>query len=333
VNRPKDTLLIPFARRRADGRMVDVSQVDSGLDCNCECPGCDQTVLARKCTAKISHFAHAVSAACEGALESSLHAAAKQIITALGFVWLPRSLAGIGRTKFVFARCETEKARNKIRPDLTLYTKGGKPLAIEVCVTHEIDDTKEKYVRSQKLACIEYDLGDLPRDLTYAELNRRFVEDEVFGEWVFNEKAEALEEQRAEEARRRMKQAEEKENAEERRQRTELEAWLKSPHAKPKELVVLGEPEHGTVTPCPIRRRGSVEKFKGLAFADIDCPKCAYFAGRCESPAVVKCIGHFPKLALADDEIVRRFGGNITKREPKWPSAHAEVSSTDENPF
>jgi len=38
------------------------------------------------------------------------------VIVELGFVWLPESHAR-KKAKFVFAWCEVEKARDKIRPD------------------------------------------------------------------------------------------------------------------------------------------------------------------------------------------------------------------------
>jgi hypothetical protein len=321
-------LKLPFGLRTIDQRYVDAMDVPNGKSCGCICPVCREGLIAKnQGQFKVEHFAH--RADCEGAYESILHGAAKQVIVELGFVWLPASHAG-KKAQFVFARCEVEKARDKVRPDLTVFTKRGRPLAIEVCVTHEIDELKEEYLRSQKLACIEYDLDDLPRELTYAELKRRFAEGEIDGEWIFNEKHEAIEARIAEEEAKRLRHEEERAAEAEKRQRAELNVWLASPHAKAKELSIHRVENHGYIRECPIRRRGSVEKFKGLAFADRDCPKCPFCTGRTET--IVKCIGHFPKLALVDDEIVHRFGGNITRRKPSWAGTVDEVAA-DRNPF
>lgn len=309
------TLLIPFARRLADLRMVDAEAVMSGKDCGCVCPGCGKPVVARHCTVKTSHFAHVVTAVCDGALESSLHAAAKQAIVELGFVWLPESLAG-KKMKFEFAHAEVETQRNRLRPDLTLYTKGGKPLAVEVFVTNEISTEKEEQLKSLKLACVEYHLNYVPRDLTYEELKRRFAADEVYGTWVYNKKAALAAKQRAKEMIQRIQEEEAKQCALERRQQAELQEWLRSPNAKAKELAVRMHSGYGVVTPCPIRRRGTVEQFKPLALANRDCSRCPYCVK--QTAFVVTCIGHFPKLALKDGEIVRRFGGNFTKRNSDW---------------
>lgn len=52
-------------------------------------------------------------------------------------------------------------------------------------------------LQRQKLACIEFDLSDLPRGITYAELTAMFYEDRVASRWIFNEKLAAEERRRA----------------------------------------------------------------------------------------------------------------------------------------
>lgn len=328
------TLLIPFARRRSDGLMVDALAVASGKNCDCECPGCNKQVVARHCTVKTSHFAHMAMTACEGALESSLHAAAKQAIMELGFVWLPESLAGKS-TKFVFARGEIEPKRDRIRPDLILYTKAGKPLAVEIFVTHELGVEKEEHLRKLKLACVEYHLNFISRDLTYVELKRMFAENEVSGVWAYNEKAAAVAEQRAKVQMQRIEREEAEQRAVELRQQAELQVWLGSPHARARALPVQEISGRYYITSCPIRRRGAVEAFKGLAFADTDCPDCPYCVGRTMPqgiPTEVRCIGHFPKLALKDHAIIRQFGGGVPEREASWQMRPSGIGVTNREP-
>lgn len=86
------------------------------------------------------------------------------------------------------------------------------------------------------------------------------------------------------------------------------------------------------ITSCPIRRRGAVEAFKGLAFADTDCPECPYCVGRAmpnRIPTEVRCIGHFPKLALKDDTIIRQFGGRVPEREASWQMRPTGIGDTN----
>jgi hypothetical protein len=123
-----------------------------------------------------------------------------------------------------------------------------------------------------------------------------------------------------------------REKAIERRQQMELKEWRKSPHAKPKDLVIQGDGGRGIVIPCPIQRRGKLENFKGIAFAELDCPQCPFCVKRTKT--TVSCIGHFPKLALKDDQIVRQFGGSIRNEELLSTSPLGEqMSNREPDPF
>lgn len=48
--------LIPFGLK--DGRLVDISGVERGLNCGCICPSCGQRVVARFGSVTTPHFAH-----------------------------------------------------------------------------------------------------------------------------------------------------------------------------------------------------------------------------------------------------------------------------------
>lgn len=51
------SVLIPFAEQ--NGRLVDITQVVSGKACNCTCPSCGQSLVARKGNSeRVHHFAH-----------------------------------------------------------------------------------------------------------------------------------------------------------------------------------------------------------------------------------------------------------------------------------
>ncbi|NVJ65337.1 MAG: hypothetical protein HWE16_02525 [Gammaproteobacteria bacterium] len=52
-------VLIPFAKNKITGKIVSVEEVDSGLNCGCECLFCKVDMVARKGSDKrIDHFAH-----------------------------------------------------------------------------------------------------------------------------------------------------------------------------------------------------------------------------------------------------------------------------------
>ena len=63
-----------------DGRILHISQVESGLACRCVCPGCKDRLVARKGLEKAPHFAHHGEVPCGHALESALHKLAKEVI-------------------------------------------------------------------------------------------------------------------------------------------------------------------------------------------------------------------------------------------------------------
>jgi hypothetical protein len=58
--------------RTASGRIAHVSQVERGLDCNCICPSCDESLVARQGDVKSWHFAHSSGSACKGAFSAAL---------------------------------------------------------------------------------------------------------------------------------------------------------------------------------------------------------------------------------------------------------------------
>ena len=49
---------IPFARSRDLGRLCEISEVPSGRRCNCVCPSCGQSVIARQGEKNEWHFGH-----------------------------------------------------------------------------------------------------------------------------------------------------------------------------------------------------------------------------------------------------------------------------------
>lgn len=136
------TLKLPFGLRVADGRLVDASRqsVPNGAGCGCVCPACNAKLIARnEGRFKIAHFAHGVE--CGEAYETAVHEAAKQIIRELQFVWLPASILG-PKKKFEFTGHTLEKKFDRLIPDVTVWRNPERKLAVEVFVTHKVDDAK-----------------------------------------------------------------------------------------------------------------------------------------------------------------------------------------------
>lgn len=62
-----------------DGRFVNVDDVKTGLDCNCVCPACIESLIAKnRGLARVHLFAHKSGSECALAYESMLHLLAKE---------------------------------------------------------------------------------------------------------------------------------------------------------------------------------------------------------------------------------------------------------------
>lgn len=64
-----------------DSVITSISNVESGLKCGCVCPACGEPIIAKKGTKMMHHFAHHAGHNCEYGYESSLHLAAKDILS------------------------------------------------------------------------------------------------------------------------------------------------------------------------------------------------------------------------------------------------------------
>ena len=65
----------------ADGKLIHVDSVSTGLACKCFCPHCKSELVAKNGgNRKVHHFAHANGSDCVGAIESALHKMAKDIL-------------------------------------------------------------------------------------------------------------------------------------------------------------------------------------------------------------------------------------------------------------
>lgn len=192
----RSALRLPYGM--LDGKLTHVSQVLSGLACGCRCPGCDAPLVAKKGKANLHHFAHAKDADCGGGVETALHLAAKEIIERRKCIFLPavevvsktlsyhKVLANIAPEKdYSLDQVALERRVDSIVPDLLAYVRG-RPIAIEIRVTHAVDEEKTTRFRSLGLSAIEIDLSKAPRTFTLEELEPFVIGPGPHKSWVFN---------------------------------------------------------------------------------------------------------------------------------------------------
>ena len=179
-----------------DGNIVSIDEVQNGKDCGCVCPACGNKLWARKGEQRMHHFAHEPHTHCEYGYESSLHLAAKDILSRSEkmvippiYVEFPQS----GKSKELLYlkkeipvdRVELEKRFDDIIPDIVVYS-GDKYFFIEIYVTHPIDDEKLKKLKEKNISTIEIDLSKIKRDISVEELSDILLKTSPQKSWKYN---------------------------------------------------------------------------------------------------------------------------------------------------
>lgn len=193
------SLLQSFAMDK-EGRIRSVEEVARGLACECVCPSCGDSVIARQGDIREWHFAHAAESDCEGGTETALHLAAKQLLLESGGlsvpeirtqreVRLPDGRVGKGEAHrperwIDFQSVEAEKTVGTIRPDIVAVT-GHTMLFIEVAVTHFVDEEKRAVLASYEVPTIEINLASFQGEhWSWERLEEFVIENTQLKRWV-----------------------------------------------------------------------------------------------------------------------------------------------------
>ena len=117
--RPKQKPYLTYALD-AEGKLIHVDSVSTGLACKCFCPHCKGELVAKNGgNRKVHHFAHANGSDCVGAIESALHKMAKDILQEHKLIMLPPvQQGGIGKqTAFDKIEVEVFAKELSLRPE------------------------------------------------------------------------------------------------------------------------------------------------------------------------------------------------------------------------
>lgn len=194
-------LLLPFAKRLSDDRLVGPDEVPRGQACNCVCPGCEHPVIAKHGTEKVWHFAHAKTSDCASAYEKSVHELAKQMLSERKVILVPNLLVTVG-ARDAFGRtiheqeaifksrlvkldsCICGKTLGGVTPDV-FGTTNGREVLVEITVFHRLMPDKRDRLQETRKASFEIDLSlfktvQATRELLEQELfenpnNRRWI--------------------------------------------------------------------------------------------------------------------------------------------------------------
>ena len=179
-----------------DGNIVSIADVPSGKKCGCVCPACGGELIAHKGQKRMHHFKHHSNEDCEYGYESSLHLAAKDILSRAKKMVIPPVYVEFPQSskskqllylekKISFDHVELEKRFDDIIPDIVVYS-GDKYFFIEIYVTQPIDDEKLKKLKEKKISTIEIDLSKEKRDISVEELSDILLKSSDRKSWKYN---------------------------------------------------------------------------------------------------------------------------------------------------
>lgn len=188
----------PFGRK--DGRMLAPADVESGLACGCTCPGCGAILIAKKGTHMVWHFAHYSAKASVSCVESTIHAAAKQVLLEANWLKVPvkyveakgappyhyrcAKSVQLGFERIIrFERTDEEVWEEGVRPDVVGY-RDGRRMLIEMYFRHQVDEVKLGKLREKGLPVLEIDLSDLDVNEGFDAVRQRVLSDTVYKQWL-----------------------------------------------------------------------------------------------------------------------------------------------------
>jgi hypothetical protein len=228
-----------FGISRKTGKMVGVEDVPRGKACDCICAECGGVLVARQGQVRAWGFAHLASGVdCAGAAETALHRMAKQLVAG----WQEISLPELKVTEVLEGRFERHEETSALpgrhveiesgqaevdlksfRPDALLRATNGEWIAVEIHVSHPVDQEKGERVRVADQTMVEFDLSRLPRyGISTADLDKQLRQ--LVPKWIHHPAEAAL---RAELRRKLEKKAAELEAA--RRRRLDSSAQFRRP--------------------------------------------------------------------------------------------------------
>jgi hypothetical protein len=190
------TIQYPYGNQ--NGINLHISQVQSGLKCNCICPACKKIFVARKGPKRKHYFSHYDGINCKYGYETQLHIIAKKIIEKSKQILIPEVSFKLGREQISLAgsqlitvdSVELEHRTNNLVPDLVLKA-GKRVLFVEIYVTHAVGEEKRKKIIASHNSAIEINLSksNYHENLLEKDLFNEIVLDKRNKSWIYNSKS------------------------------------------------------------------------------------------------------------------------------------------------
>lgn len=188
-----------------NNKLVHISEVENGLNCDCYCPYCHERLIARQGEKNRHSFAHVSGKECPNAPETALHMLAKEIISKGCNLTIPAVIfrkkpmrTGYKGSKIVLHesyvfrpdKVELETKLEGFTPDI-IAEQSGEQLAIEIRVTHKVDEEKREKIKKRNISTIEIDLSSVDRDIYENDL-KYYLETGELTSWVFHKDIEKM---------------------------------------------------------------------------------------------------------------------------------------------
>lgn len=167
------------------GKMVYIGSVERGLSCNCRCPKCNESLVAKLGHegGRQAHIAHRKDSDCHGSYMTALHKLAEQIIEEEKAVMAPEyKEVAKKRLSFTQVKVELRVGRKDLQPDVTGITEDSLCWNIEIRNTHEVDEAKKAKLIESNITCLEIDV----REQTLENLKSFILESTENREWINN---------------------------------------------------------------------------------------------------------------------------------------------------
>ena len=178
-----------------DGEITSIADVESGLKCGCVCPACGEPLVAKKGSKVMHHFAHHAGTNCEYGYQTSLHLAAKDILSKAKKMVIPAVTIDFPGTykrervseekEIEIDRVELERRFDDVIPDVVVYA-GGKYFFVEIFVTHQVDYFKLVKLKLANISTIEIDLSEIDRTISSEELQEILLKGSESKKWIYN---------------------------------------------------------------------------------------------------------------------------------------------------
>lgn len=193
-----DNFLQSFAVTQ-ENETVSIRDVSRGKSCGCICNICGERLIARQGDVRAWHFAHENGSDCEGATESALHLAAKQVLLSADHLLLPGVSLELDGNHLEIS--EKNAAISSMQLEIPLNTEFGmfKPdglmnsneqlYCIEVHVSHAVDEKKQLKIESLGIPTTEITIDpSMTEEWTWELLEKVVLTNSQNRHWVFHPK-------------------------------------------------------------------------------------------------------------------------------------------------